>query len=140
MVLRSKRHARLMVETMFLEGYAIKPHESNEATQDHTHCKVGTIPLTPCPAPGVAAGVVGVTPLPLMASPPLDCCPVYALAPFAWTCPSFSEGGVRSPAPPGKDKLAGEVKAEAWIAVEGCVLREASILSRSEIKCLEAEG
>lgn len=30
----------------------------------NTHCKVGTIPLTPVVAPGVAAGVVGVTPLP----------------------------------------------------------------------------
>ena len=119
MVLRSKRHARLMVETMFLEEHAIKPHEFNEADQGHTHCKVGTIPLTPCPAPGVAAGVVGVTPLPFEASPPFSCCPVYALAPFACIFPSFSEGGVRSPAPPGKDKLAGEVKAEAWIAVEG---------------------
>lgn len=28
-----------------------------------TYCKVGTIPLAPCVAPGVAAGVVGVTPL-----------------------------------------------------------------------------
>lgn len=119
MVLRSKRHARLMVETMFLEEHATKPHESYEAAQGHTHCKVGTIPLTPGPAPGVAAGVVGVTPLPLEASAPRTCCPVYALAPFAWLCPSFSEGGVRSPAPPGKDRLAGEVKAEAWIAVDG---------------------
>ena len=59
----------------------------------YTHCKVGTAtksvigaynrpmarhspnPLTPCPAPGVAAGVVGVTPLPLdEASTPFCCC------------------------------------------------------------------
>lgn len=69
--------------------------------------------------------------MPLLALPPCDCSLVYALAPFAWTSPSFSEGGVRSPAPPGKDKLAGEVKAEAWIAVEGWVLRES--ISRTRI-------
>lgn len=66
MVLRSKRQARLIVETMFLESkpLSLMLQTSNEG---YTHCKVGTIPLTPCPAPGVAAGVVGVTPLPLEA-------------------------------------------------------------------------
>ena len=43
--------------------------------------------------------------------------------PFAWELPSFSEGGVNSPAPPGKDKEAGEVKAVACCAVDGCVVR-----------------
>lgn len=39
--------------------------------------------------------------------------------------PSFSEeGGVKSPAPPGKDRDAGEVKALACWAVEGWVVRE----------------
>ena len=45
------------------------------------------------------------------------------LAPFAWELPSFSDGGVNSPAPPGKDKEAGEVKAVACCAVDGCVVR-----------------
>ena len=90
----------------------------------YTHCKVGTIPLTPCPSPGVAAGVVGVTPLPLdeASTPFCSCCPFW-YAPFAWGLPSFSEGGVNSPAPPGKDKEAGEVKAVACCAVDGCVVR-----------------
>ena len=53
---------------------------SNGAT---THCKVGTMPLTPVPdpaavAPGVAAGVLGVTPLPaasaLSVTPFEGCC------------------------------------------------------------------
>ena len=39
--------------------------------------------------------------------------------------PSFSEeGGVKSPAPPGKEREAGEVKALACWAVEGWVVRE----------------
>jgi hypothetical protein len=68
------------------------------------------MPLLPVVAPGVAtgvAGVAGVTPLPLVAFPP------WPFIPFApWI--SFSEeGGVRSPAPPGKDSDEGEVKARA---------------------------
>lgn len=76
------------------------------------------MPLTPCPAPGVAAGVAGVTPLPDAALTPLW------LPPF-WCCwLSFSdEGGVRSPAPPGKDRDAGEVNALACCAVDGWVVR-----------------
>jgi hypothetical protein len=34
---------------------------NREAVEGYTHCKVGTMPLTPGPAPGVAAGVAGVT-------------------------------------------------------------------------------
>ena len=103
--------------------------------QVYTHCKVGTIPLTPS-FPGVAAGVVGVTPLPLaVASVPFcNCCPFWnaPIAPFAWGWPSFSEGGVKSPAPPGKDNEPGEVKAVAWVAVEGWVVR-VSILARLKL-------
>ena len=70
---------------------------------------------------------MGVTPLPLdEASAPFCCCRPFwyaPLAPFAWELPSFSEGGVSSPAPPGKDKEAGEVKAVACCAVDGCVVR-----------------
>lgn len=54
-------------------------HPSSQARKQfkgNTHCSVGTIPLTPWPAPGVAAGVAGVagvTPLPCCtALPPCD--------------------------------------------------------------------
>lgn len=89
-----------------------------------TYCKVGTIPLAPCVAPGVAAGVVGVTPLLVdEALPACCCCPfVRPVCPFACDRLSFSEGGVRSPAPPGNDKEAGEVKALACCAVDGWVV------------------
>ena len=62
-VLRSKRQSRLTVATMFLYMQD-KPHVSVVRRKGYTYCKVGTIPLTPCVAPGVAAGVAGVTPLP----------------------------------------------------------------------------
>jgi len=62
-VLRSKRQSRLTVATMFLYMQD-KPHVSKLRRMGYTYCKVGTIPLTPCVAPGVAAGVAGVTPLP----------------------------------------------------------------------------
>lgn len=69
------------------------------------------IPLEPAPAaPGVAAGVAGIAPL-----EPLFCCECWL---------SFSEGGVKSPAPPGKDRELGAVKALACCAVEGCVVKE----------------
>lgn len=41
--------------------------ESKREQQKYTHCKVGTIPLPGALALGVAAGVVGITPLPLTA-------------------------------------------------------------------------
>ena len=109
--------------TMFLKK-PIKPQGIQEAEQGHTHCKVGTIPLTPCPSPGVAAGVVGVTPLPMFeaSTPFCSCWPFGYAPPVAWVLPSFSEGGVSSPAPPGKDNEAGEVKAVACCAVDGCVV------------------
>jgi hypothetical protein len=44
--------------------HAGKPHVFKMSLEGYTYCKVGTIPLTPCVAPGVAAGVAGVTPLP----------------------------------------------------------------------------
>jgi len=62
------------------------------------------------------------------AFPPCCCWPfTYPFAPLVcpelpFTCevPSFSEeGGVRSPAPPGKDSDDGEVKAFACCAVDG---------------------
>ena len=37
----------------------------NNAKMVYTHCKVGVRPDPPCVAPGVAAGVAGVTPVPL---------------------------------------------------------------------------
>jgi hypothetical protein len=58
------------------------------------------MPLTPGPPLGVAAGVAGVTPF-----APLFC--------WEGCCGSFSDGGVRSPAPPGKDSELDAVKAFA---------------------------
>jgi hypothetical protein len=56
---------------MFLEEKILVQHSGNpEKQQEYTHCKVGTIPLPGALAPGVAAGVAGVTPLPLTAFPP----------------------------------------------------------------------
>ena len=80
------------------------------------------MPLTPAPAPapGVAAGVLGTTPLPAcpFAAPPAFCCD--------WL-PSLSLiGGVRWPAPLGYDSDDGAcccaVKACACCAVDGCVM------------------
>jgi hypothetical protein len=106
-----------------LVQYSGEPEEQ----QEYTHCSVGTMPLPGLLAPGVAAGVAGVTPLPLVAFPP--CCwpftAPFAACPPAAMIPSFSEdGGVRSPvpAPPGKDREAGEVKALAWCALDGWVV------------------
>jgi hypothetical protein len=98
-----------------------------ERMASDTHCNVGTMPLTPAPAPGVAAGVAGVA---LLAADPAPAC-----CPFCWPLcnplASFSEdGGVKSPAPPGKDNDAGEVKALACCAVDGCVVSE-SMLRRT---------
>lgn len=82
------------------------------------------MPLLPVVAPGVAAGVAGdagVTPVPPTAFPP--CWPFipFALCAIA----SFSEmGGVKSPAPPGKDSDEVAVKARACCALEGWVVRE----------------
>lgn len=89
-------------------------------TWENTHCKVGTMPLGLfwVAAPGVAAGVAGVTPLPSVAFPPVGCWPLTAWASFS------DEGGVRSPAPPGKEREDGEVKARACCALEGWVVRE----------------
>ena len=79
------------------------------------------MPLTPGPAPGVAAGVAGVT-LAVLSwawwlTKPFFCPPTCL-----WTSAS-EEGGVRSAAPPGYDREAGDVKAFACCAVEGCVVR-----------------
>lgn len=60
-------------------------------------------------AAGVAAGVAGAT---------------WLLAFACRCCASFSDdGGVRSPAPPGNERDAGEVKAFACCAFEGWVVR-----------------
>lgn len=76
---------------------------------------------------------MGVTPLPADAAFPPGCGPLNPFVcpecPFACEVPSFSEGGVKSPAPPGNDNEAGEVKAVACCAVDGCVVR-VSILNR----------
>lgn len=123
-VFRSKRQSRLTVATIFLLG--TRPFSMlgrHENTQEYTHCKVGTMPLLPVVAPGVAAGVAGVTPLPLMAFPPAWSAITMPLAP--WT--SFTEeGGVKSavPATPGKERDEGEVKARACCALDGWVVRE----------------
>lgn len=97
--------------------------------QEYTHCNVGTMPLPGLFAPGVAAGVAGVTPLPAAAFPP--CCWPFTipLAPWPLTMfPSFSEeGGVRSPAPPGNDREAGDVKALACCAVDGWVVSDSIV-------------
>lgn len=70
---------------------------------------------------------MGVTPLPVDAAFPPDCWPLNPFVgpecPFACEFPSFSEGGVKSPAPPGNDNEAGEVKAVACSAVDGWVVR-----------------
>lgn len=44
-----------------------KEESKKKEQQEYTHCKVGTIPLPGALALGVAAGVVGITPLPLTA-------------------------------------------------------------------------
>ena len=111
------------------------------------------MPLTPAPAPGVAAGVAGVVSFPLAGAAVLDpvtlldeefMVPEIVADPFPVTAPvpvpgpccvpawplciplaSLSEdGGVISPAPPGNDSEAGEVKALACCAVEGCVVSD----------------
>lgn len=132
MVFRSRRQSRLTVATMFLEGggtlFSLSGLSKKQPRTENTHCKVGTMPLLPVVAPGVAAGVAGVTPLPLVAFPPA--CWSFTM-PFApWT--SFTEeGGVRSPAPPGKESEEGEVKARAWCALDGWVVRESILRDTS---------
>jgi hypothetical protein len=92
---------------------ADEPQPSNtKVTQEDTYCKVGVMPLGPCVAAGVAAGVAGVTPFPLAA-----CCP---LAPGRWEL-SLLIGGVSSWEAPGNESEPGAVKALAWAALEGCV-------------------
>ena len=103
---------------------------SQKDGKSSTHCNVGTMPLTPEPAPGVAAGVAGVTPLPeAVTFPPccrlLDWVPLIAFASFS------EEGGVKSPAPPGNDKEAGDVNAFACCAVEGWVVSDSMTMSAS---------
>jgi hypothetical protein len=78
--------------------------------------------------------VAGVTPLPVDVAL-LPCgWPFtfpFALEPPLRCCPSFSEdGGVNSPAPPGKDSDAGPVKALACSAVLGCVVSESIVVTR----------
>lgn len=88
-----------------------KPHRAMpSATQDHTYCKVGVIPLGPCVAAGVAAGVAGVTPFPLA-----------ACWPFRWSASPFGAGGDKSLVAPGNDSEPGAVKALACAALDGCV-------------------
>lgn len=97
--------------------------ECNAVWEQETYCKVGTIPLTPVPAPGVAAGVAGVTTLaePVFSGPCKFFCPPLTL----FCC---SNGGVRSPVPPGKDRDAGLVKAFAWSALLGCEFKVSIML------------
>ena len=65
-VLRSKRQSRLTVATMFLR--AVSPQSTLNSEQD-SYWSVGVNPLTTPPggAPGVVAGVAGVTPVPFAA-------------------------------------------------------------------------
>ncbi len=109
MVLRSSRQSRLTVATKFLAH--VKPRVSILRGRE-THCSTGTMPLIPCcwPAPGVAAGVAGMA----VACP--FACPL-AMASFE------SEGGVKSPAPPGNERDCGDVKALACSAVDGRAMR-----------------
>lgn len=92
----------------------------NRSLKGITHCNVGTIPLTPAPAPGVAAGVAGVTTLPAVAEASWP----YPDGPALLTPFLSSVGGVRSPAPPGKDKEDGAVNALACRAFWGWVLND----------------
>lgn len=131
MVFRSKRQSRLTVATMFLgkkrDMFSILVNQKRQ--QEYTHCSVGTMPLPGALAAGVAAGVAGVTPLPLTAFAP-GCWPfTFPFAPWAPIAmfPSLSEGGVKSPAPPGKEREAGDVKARACCALEGWVVRESIV-------------
>lgn len=128
MVFRSKRQSRLTVATMFLAGDSVQPLWSileKTAQKKDTHCKVGTMPLLPVVAPGVATGVAGVTPLPWLAFAPV--CWSFTM-PFApWTSLT-DEGGVRSPAPPGKESEEGEVNARACCALDGWVVRESILI------------
>lgn len=59
-------------------------------------------------AAGVAAGVAGVTPLPLAA-----CAPIAPLTAALLSLFAVDVGGVSSPAAPGKDREPGAVKAFA---------------------------
>lgn len=54
-------------ENMFSILVDQKRKKKKKKQQEYTHCKVGTIPLPGALAPGVAAGVAGITPLPLTA-------------------------------------------------------------------------
>lgn len=88
------------------------------------------MPLLPVVAPGVAAGVAGVTPLPLAAFPPACASLPRTFTP--WT--SFTEeGGVRPPAPPGKESEDGEVNARACCALDGWVVRESILMREMQI-------
>jgi hypothetical protein len=71
------------------------------------------MPLGPCVAEGVAAGVAGVTPFPLAA-----CCPLAAGRCMA---SAVLDGGVNSLVAPGNDSEPGAVKALACAALDGCV-------------------
>ena len=110
--------------TMFLKHASLSPKNTQSMCQwDGTYWSVGTIPLGPvsCVAPGVVAGVAGVEAL-LDVGPSSPFNPLAAF--FSPTLPYFSDdGGVRSPAPPGKDSDEGEVNAFACCAVDGWVWR-----------------
>ena len=98
-------------------------------TNEYTHCNVGTIPLPDVPvAPGVAAGVAGVTPLPFAAFPPCGC---PFTTPFAFwpsmAAPFSDDGGVKSEETPGNDREAGEVKALACCGLAGWVVSESIV-------------
>jgi len=49
--------------------FVLTREQERNSKKGQTYCNVGTIPLTPAPAPGVAAGVAGVTTLPVGAEP-----------------------------------------------------------------------
>lgn len=74
---------------------------------------MGVIPLGPWVAPGVAAGVAGVTPFPLAAG--------WPFMPGRWLASAALPGGVNSLEPPGKDSEPGAVNALACAALDGCV-------------------
>lgn len=71
------------------------------------------MPLGPCVAEGVAAGVAGVTPFPLAAC--------WPLAAGRCMASPLLDGGVNSLVAPGNDSEPGAVKAFACAALDGCV-------------------
>ena len=113
-VLRSSLQSKLTVATMFLECTS-KRHVTAKTSEHDTYCNVGVKPLAPVFAAGVAAGVAGVTPVPLV-----DWCIPFMTSVCSLGRPSMT-GGVNSCWLLGNEREPGAVKAFAWRAVEGCV-------------------